>query len=178
MPLFNNREADDFEAELRKQGIEFTTATRQPLKDEAVEKPSVMRRRRKQSLIEPSFDPPCTFTIPLSTVSEVNQRQWQARSRRSNAAWKAVSKAFGPRLVQVGLVAGLFHQAGKHVLCTLTRLAPRELDRTVNLPSALKAVEDVVAFILGIDDRDERWVCRCEQEKADGYGVRIKLEAV
>lgn len=45
----------------------------------------------------------------------------------------------------------------------------------MNLPSALKGVEDAVAFLIGADDADPRWRCECRQEPGGPLGVKIEL---
>lgn len=60
---------------------------------------------------------------------------------------------------------------------TLTRIAPRSLDRT-NLDEAFKAVIDQIAFTVGVDDREDervRYVCRQEKGQPREYGVRIQI---
>ncbi len=116
-----------------------------------------------------------TFTLPILTASEANQRQWQGKARRTSDARRAVSRAFGRHLRRLASYADHYH-AGGVLLVTLTRLGGKGLDRTVNLPSALKAVEDGVATVLGADDGSPLWRCRCEQEPGPKYGVRIRLE--
>ena len=132
------------------------------------------------SLVEPSYwrcgiDPYAVeFRVPLRTMSEANQRVWQGRSRRTGEARKAVSRLFGEALRLLVELAEHYHGGGA-LDVVLTRLGGKALDRTVNLPSALKGVEDAVALMLGADDGDHRWRCRCEQEPGGRVGVRIRI---
>jgi len=111
--------------------------------------------------------------IPLVTSSEINGRDWEARSRRSNAAWKAVSQALGPHLRDLAPIAESYH-SGETITIRLTRIGGRKLDRS-NLPTALKATEDAVAFLIGADDGDPRWQAEWDQEPGGPMGVRIEV---
>lgn len=129
-------------------------------------------------LIVPTFRPSLShpvWEIPLETRSEVNHREWRKRSKRSDAAWMAVSKAFGPHLAYVVRFASDYH-SGIPVRVRFTRIGGRKLDRS-NLPSACKAVEDVTAFFLGANDGSDLWKAEFEQEPCDGLGVRIEFMA-
>jgi hypothetical protein len=135
----------------------------------------------KPDLVEPGmavFVHPYSvvLTLPVVTASEVNQRDWRSRSRRGKVAWKALSDVLGPRLALVAPIGEAFH-AGKPVRVALTRLGGRKLDRS-NLPTALKAVEDAVAYFLGADDGDPRWVAEWHQEPGGPAGVRVELSVV
>lgn len=144
--------------------------------------PAPTRGRRKRAtgnaLVEPAFTAiPLAWTIPIETASEANGRDWRARSRRADAAWKAVSKAVGPKLLHLGAVASCLHGGRDAVRVRLVRLGGKRLDRS-NLPPALKAVEDALAFILGIDDGDPRWRCEWEQEVGGPAGVRAEVAVI
>lgn len=114
------------------------------------------------------------FRVGVRTASEANQRGWQGKSRRTHAARLAVSRLLGPFLRAVADVAEHYH-AGGTLDVVLTRVGGKRLDPTVNLPSALKATEDAVALMLGADDGDPRWRCRCEQETGGLVGVRVRV---
>lgn len=115
-----------------------------------------------------------SWEIPLVTRNESNLREWRKRSKRTDAAWKAVSRNIGPWVGYLGRFAREYH-SGRPVRCVLTRIGGRTLDRMSNLGSALKAVEDAVCFLIGVDDGDPRWQCRAEQEPGDAYGVRVEF---
>lgn len=57
---------------------------------------------------------------------------------------------------------------------TITRVGPRMLDPTANLPVSAKAVEDAIAALFGIDDADPRVKYRVEQRKGP-YAVEIEV---
>lgn len=115
------------------------------------------------------------WEIPLITTSEVNARDWHKRSNRTDAAWKAVSKAIGPQLAYLVRLAADFHMGAK-VYARFTRLGGRTLDKS-NLPTALKAVEDALCFMMGADDGAANWHPSWAQEPCDGMGVRIELSS-
>ncbi len=136
----------------------------------------VEKRGRPVKLCVPTFRGSLSnpvWEIPLETRSEINLRQWQKRSKRTDAAWSAVSKAFGPHLAYLVRFASDYH-AGLPVMVKFTRLGGRRLDRS-NLPTALKAVEDAVAWLMGADDGAVNWRAEWEQEACDGCGVRIEF---
>ena len=128
-------------------------------------------------LIHPTFRPSLTnpvWEIPLETRSEINLRDWRKRSKRSDAAWRAVSRAFGPHLWHLARFAADYH-AGGEVRVKFTRLGGRALDKG-NLPTALKGVEDAVAFFLGADDGSPLWKAEWDQEPGGAMGVRIQFK--
>ena len=85
-----------------------------------------------------------------------------------------MSKAFGPHLAYVAPFAVTFH-SGKIVRPHFTRIGGRSLDKGVNLPSSLKAVEDAVAWVMGADDGSPNWSASFAQEPGPAYGVRVEL---
>jgi hypothetical protein len=129
------------------------------------------RKAGKVELVE-AFASECCWTIPLETRGEANQREWRAKNRRDGAAWKAVRDAVD--LWSLRFWENHAHHGGT-VYCRLTRLAPKTLDSLVNLPSALKGVEDALCYLLGIDDSSPLWKPSCNQEVNLRYGVRIEL---
>jgi hypothetical protein len=114
------------------------------------------------------------FVVGLATKCEANGRSWQGRSRRTGEARRALSRTLGRHLRALAPLAEHYH-AGGPLDVVLTRLGGKLLDRTVNLPSALKAAEDAVALMLGADDGDPRWRCHCEQEPGGPVGVRVRI---
>lgn len=113
-----------------------------------------------------------TITVPIETVNESNGRDWKARSRRSGQAWKLVRKSV--KLEHLAFFEARIRQA-MPVYARFTRLGGRKLDPMVNLPSALKGVEDAMAFLLGVDDGSTLWIPECGQETGGLVGVRIVL---
>lgn len=124
-------------------------------------------------LVAEAFIAPATWVLPIPTASEINLRDWRARSRRSDVAWKVVSRCFGRQLDYLSHIARHYH-AGRPIDVKLTRLATKRLDNS-NVPPALKAAEDAVAFLLGADDGDARWQSSFHQEVGYVIGVRVEL---
>ena len=112
------------------------------------------------------------LVLPIKTIAHTNERgHWRARARRVKAEREMTRIAW--------LSAGRLTPSWPAVV-TITRLAPRPLDRGDNLPSASKAIRDelVACWGLGDDGGDEvRW----EYEQARGgvreYAVRIEISA-
>lgn len=117
--------------------------------------------------------PPNVWIVGVLTRSESNERKWQDKSNRTKAARAAVSKCFGKSLPSLAQFAEHYH-AGGSLRIVFTRLAPKRLDRG-NVSTALKAVEDALALMLGADDGDARWLATYAQETSERYGVRIEL---
>ena len=142
-----------------------------------VEAPAKRGKRAKDQLLPPSFIPgeSPVWVVPVKTVSEANSRGWRQKSGRTQGTRKAVCRALGQHLEAVIPFATAFH-AGRAVVVRLTRLGGQKLDRTANLPSSLKAVEDSVALVMGADDGAPNWRCEVDQEPGGDWGVRIQLE--
>ena len=134
--------------------------------------------RAAPDLIEPRVeardDGSLVFDVPCVVPSLANERQWQQRNRVAQAHRRAVSRAMGPHLRLLAPFAEQYH-AGRPLAVTLTRVGGKSLDRTANLPAALKYLEDSVALMLGADDSAAHWVCRCEQLPGGATGARIEL---
>jgi hypothetical protein len=132
-------------------------------------------KREAVELVAAAFAPPATWTVPLATANESNGRAWRARSRRAGEAWKAVRKAVDLRWLAP---IELHLRAGRPVAVRLVRLGGKRLDPLVNLPSALKGVEDALAYLLGVDDGSPLWLPSCDQEPGGPMGVRVTLTCV
>lgn len=134
-------------------------------------------------LVAPSFEyhhDHLEFVVPCEVPSLANSRDWRVRNKVAQAHRKAVSKAFGQKLLYVAPYAGFLHAARRLnqpgiLCCNLIRLGGRNLDDFANLPASLKYVEDGVCLMLGIDDSDDRWKCSSGQEPGGPTGVKIKL---
>jgi hypothetical protein len=133
--------------------------------------------KRKPQLVAASFARTAAgpvWVIPIEICSLANERQWRTRNRVAQAHRKAVSGSLGRSLYDLAPLAAHYHRGGA-VRVLLTRLGGRALDRTANLPAALKYVEDAVALMMGADDGDARWRCECGQEPGGPSGVRIEI---
>jgi hypothetical protein len=103
-----------------------------------------------------------TITIPIRTVSELNQREhWRMRHRRRKsqriAVWAHVFKVVGD--------AGLTLDHLLPCVITLTRVAPQRMDSD-GVVASMKAVRDGVADALGVG-----------RGKPREYAVEITIEA-
>lgn len=112
-----------------------------------------------------------TITLPIRLVSEANMRDhWGKKAKR-------VAQQRG--LVRLALWHHR-HEFGETAVVTLTRIAPRELDKHDNLRAAMKGVVDGVADAFGLpNDRDPRveWRYAQRRGKVREYGVEINIEA-
>ena len=133
------------------------------------------KKRAAAELVEASFAPPGTWVVPLRTASEVNRRDWRGRSRRTQDARLALSKAFGPRLRDLAPFADHYH-AGGALRVAFTRLGGSRVDKS-NLPTCTKGAEDFLSLLIGADDGDPRWRPSWGQEPGGPLGVRIELSA-
>ena len=132
--------------------------------------------RGKPTLVESSVEIVAgafVAMIPVATVSEINQRSWRSRSKRTDAAWRAVSRTIGPHIIMLGPVAAAYH-AGRTLEVDFTRLGGRQLDAS-NLPTSTKAVEDALCWMIGADDADPRWEPRWYQMPGGVCGVRVEI---
>lgn len=110
-------------------------------------------------------------TIPLRLYNPLNNGHghWYtvANRRRQQKGW-TMTALRGPCKALPG------PDRIKTLRLTITRIGPRRLD-TVNAYASVKAVEDAVSAIVGVDDGDPRWKLVVDQEKGP-FGVRIRIE--
>jgi hypothetical protein len=125
-------------------------------------------------LLSASYVPPGTWVLPIKTASEANGRDWRKRSNRTQQARRIVSRDLGKVLWLVPQFGERLHLRKQPLVVRITRLGGRKLD-LANLGPALKATEDAVALMLGIDDGDPRWQVEFHQEPGGPYGVRLEL---
>lgn len=116
-----------------------------------------------------------SFRVPIRTISELNRRgkeHWSVRDRRvkgqrfaTKAAWIAAGSPSFPIPCEVLLV----------------RIAPRSLDKGDNLNSAMKAIRDEIADIIGIDDKhSDKLDFNYDQRKPDKpktYAVDVSVRS-
>ncbi len=121
--------------------------------------------------------PPVEFVLlgddmQLKSLNRTD-KHWSAKSDRVFEQRTRVAAACEARKVR----------ATWPVLLTLTRLRPhaqakKPLDRWDNLPGSCKPVIDGVCDHLQINDADLRFNCKFEQDVADDWGVRIRVESL
>jgi hypothetical protein len=109
-------------------------------------------------------------TFDVETRSEANARDRWGRSKRSAAAKEATAEA----LLLDGMRVYHVRETGSPWFVRLTRLGPGELDGD-NLGGALKAVRDVVAAHLGVDDKSPAIAWRYAQAHRREMGVRVEV---
>ena len=105
--------------------------------------------------------------LPIRTVPETNAHEhWRYRQKRAKAQRHAVNMLFtGRRLPSLP------------ALVTLTRIAPRSMDRSDNLNASFKHVRDEIAAQYRIDDRTPRIAWDYDQVKGAPrhYAVRVEI---
>lgn len=106
----------------------------------------------------------------MTTVSEANRRDFRGKIKR-----KAEQREWVMDEVSVALAGGASLPERGPWYVRLTRVAPKTLDKTVNLPSALKAVEDAVAALLKVDDGSDAIETVCRQRKGKPAAVLIEV---
>lgn len=118
------------------------------------------------------------IVLPILTKSEANQGgNWKGKSQRTKDARRQMSKLCGPKLRQLARFAEHYHQGGI-LKAKITRLGGRHLDKMANLGAALKATEDAICLMLGVDDGDPRWQVIADQEPGGDVGVSIEITIV
>lgn len=116
--------------------------------------------------------------VPLVLPSLANMRGDWAKAAAVLAARKALyhREVLGDRLgVVCGALAGVTPPKPP-LLVTLTRIASRRLDPTVNLPGSLKGIEDAVAAWLNVDDARDDLVRYVVTQEKGPPAVRVVVE--
>ena len=129
------------------------------------------------------------ITLPLHTASEANGGVKKAyKNRKGKTVYKAehwTEKHRRHRLQKGSVFLALRpHRKMLHLPCkiTLTRYAPRALDRFDNLPMALKYILDAICEVItgdmrpGHADAHAGFEVTYKQVKSKNYGVKIKIE--
>jgi hypothetical protein len=131
---------------------------------------------RVEKLVEPGVgivEGKLVAFIPCVTRSEANESKWTRKMSRKLSAKRAVRETLGPHLMLLVPFAEAYHQ-GQALKVVLTRLGGRTLDRC-NLPTSMKAVEDMIAGALLADDGSPQWHVSYEQEPGE-VGVKVEIE--
>ena len=129
-----------------------------PSKSKKVRKPKAPYSLVAQRTIEPGR----VVEWPVRLMPLANLREhWAIRSDRAKRHRTMAKLLASTMLVRPALPC----------IVTITRLAPRELD---------KNLRDGLADWLGIDDRDPRveWVVKQEKAGVRTYGVRVEVKEV
>ncbi len=118
------------------------------------------------------------FTLPIRTYGEKNQHiHWSKKSKRTHNHRSLTAMVM--RCNRSFSVAKSWVMTDS-VLVTMTRIAPRELDKGDNCSSSMSAVRDSVADVInpGRGDRDPRieWAYAQERGGVREYGVRVRIE--
>lgn len=110
--------------------------------------------------------------LPIQTKSEANCfEHWTVKHARHKAQQRLVSHALKPHLSIIRLPCRI----------TLTRLAPRFLDKHDNLPMSFKYITDCICSIItgnyvsGRADSDDRIEICYDQIKSKEYGIKIEI---
>lgn len=118
-----------------------------------------------------------TVKVPIRVVSETNKHEhWRYRQKRAKLQHAAVAFALGPQPLPKYTPFARNLATMLPAVITLTRIAPRPLDKSNNV-GALKHVQDAVAKWFGLDDRSPRLMWDYDQAKgrANEYAVRIQI---
>lgn len=121
-----------------------------------------------------SFVGPVSFVVPVYTTSETNERDRHKKNARTVSIRTAVSRTLGKYLKYLVPFAEAYH-SGQTVRVLFKRLGGQGLDRMANLGPSMKAVEDALALMMGVDDGSPKWKAACDQEPGGDYGVLIVL---
>ena len=115
-----------------------------------------------------------TLYIPLRIVNENNLRtHWAVKARRTKEQRMIVTGCLNGL---GGISRGALYSAAMRHTLTLTRIAPRMLDGSENLPNAFKATVDAIAKYLGINDRLMLVKYAQRKGKPKEYGIIISTE--
>ncbi len=111
-----------------------------------------------------------TVELPLRTVNPLNRREhWAERARRARehrqTTFYALKAAKAPHALPC--------------VVTVTRIAPRPLDKHDGLPASLKGTVDGVADYLLCNDNDPRITWRYAQRRGapHEYGAEVEIQA-
>lgn len=125
--------------------------------------------------------------LPIRTVSESNLREhWAKKSKRVKAQREEtklrVADALRKNFKNLSPEARKQYKNNyknaftySRLDITLTRIAPRKLDRG-NLGISFKAIQDGISDAIGIDDGDARLYWRYEQRKGKPKEYAVEVE--
>ena len=115
------------------------------------------------------------FQIPLRTESEGNSNEhWTRKNQRHKKQKWIIKAAFMEKNLKINRPCEI----------TLTRIAPRELDKEDNLPMSFKWIKDAIAdYIIpgkasgrADDSKEISWKYDQKKGKVKEYSVEIRIE--
>lgn len=116
---------------------------------------------------------PLVVELPMRLVNPLNgtHGHWAVKSRLRKQQRSTISLVMGAHIRIAGIVPPC--------RVTVTRIAPRALDRHDGLPASAKAVVDGISDAMGIRDDDARVEWRIEQRRGrpKQYAVEIRVES-
>ena len=122
---------------------------------------------------EPVGAPTLSVEFACRTVSETNTRGTWGKVKRKKEQRDAVEEALGP-YPHAGRLMALYDSGGPFCI-RITRISPGRVDCS-NLPPSIKAVEDALAFALGVDDGSVAFgICWAQEQRKGGAHVRIEV---
>lgn len=140
-------------------------------------KPKVAKKPKgKPGLVAPSYalvEGWHRWEYPIVTVSESNAREWRKRSNRVKMAREIVSRHMSKQWSVYGPIGDVW-RAGQTVYARFTRLGGHALD-AANVGPALKASEDAVCMMMGVNDTPPRWQATYHTQPGGEIGVRVEL---
>lgn len=137
---------------------------------------SELKKPAKKEMVDSSFSLPGTWVIPIWLESEANrQSNLKGAIQRKAAVKKAVFKALGPYWKVWGPIGDAIRADGSCSIRVI-RIGGRGLDQG-NLWRAIKAVEDSIAIMLGVDDGVKAWkrIFDVGQEPGPCWGCKIEM---
>jgi hypothetical protein len=136
---------------------------------------ALKKNRRPKALIKAKSvvtEGKVVICLPLVTISEANRSEhWSKSNERHQLQKRIVASILNPVKDRIKLPC--------HI--KLTRLAPRKLDKTDNLPTSMKYVIDACCAIItgdfrpGRADDDKRITISCDQKSSKEYGVEVEF---
>lgn len=130
-----------------------------------------------------------TITLPIRLENCLNAREHWSKRHKRNREQRSLThlvlsgqrhwRDFWLEAGRYRLVEGSVCGPPRHIVVTITRIAPRKLDREDNLNASGKPVRDGVADWLGVDDGSDRVTWRYTQErgKPREYACRVEIVA-
>jgi hypothetical protein len=130
------------------------------------------KRKRRLVALDQSAGWSITLTPACRVVTEANTHEfWTERKRRFDVQKAAILDAY--RRSPLTLIRGSAFDQFLPLIVTLTHVGPRMDDD--NLRGAFKGIRDAIAWLMAMDDGDERVKWQYEQ-RTGKPGVQIRFE--